>query len=549
VLKEDMKKTMLTLLLSMLCSFGLLAQFDKELYQPVYSHRAGEEDIPFMLMAVHPALGSLATGFALAPKQPMIDTNFTRIRRKGNYHITYTYDTAAVLFFVQGITKQNAAKYEYQVLENDRILKPWGAITGFTEPFIAINDKEDPEMADLGAYKTSFGNYITVDVRLKGGQAIFTSGSAVWTPTTPQVLSVYTTAQLNEFLKVFKEQVIQESYSFFPLMGRPSPKLPVSFSSTDNNILLQFAGQITSKQMIEYKVISDKGDTGWQANQFDFNFIWLKDLPPGKYKVQVRFSFQKDQITDYDFEIKPAWHQTSAFKIIAGSLIAAFLALLLLLVRYSRLKQQQQQESSKLEKTRLSLKAIRSQLNPHFIFNTLGSIQALVNKRENDKASQYLSELGRLMRDTLDSSEKDSNNLTMEICLLDTYLKLEQLRFGFNYTIHTAEDIITSTTNIPSLLLQPLAENAVKHGISQHPETGHISIRFFRQQNDLVATITDTGGLYTQDSGNGYGLKLTRERINLLNEVWKEQPISLDILSSQQNKTTTVTLTFKNWLS
>ena len=543
-----MKKTMLTLLLPVLCSFSLLAQFDKTLYQPVYGHRAGEEDVPFILMAVHPTLGSLATGFALTPKQPMIDTNFTAIRRKWNYHIAYAYDTAAVLFFVQGITKQNAAKYEYQVLENDRVLKPWGTITGFTESYL-VNDKKDPEMADLGAYKTSFGNYITVDVRLKDGQAIFTSGSAVWTPTTPKILSVYTTAQLNEFLKVFKDQVIQEHYHFVPLMDGPSSKLPVSFSSTDNNILLQFTGQVANKQMIEYRVISDKGDTGWQANQFDFNFIWLKDLPPGKYKAQIRFSFQRDRVTDYDFEIKPAWHQTSAFKIIAGSLIAAFLALLLLLVRYNRLKQQQQQESSKLEKTRLSLKAIRSQLNPHFIFNTLSSIQALVNKRENDKAGQYLSELGRLMRDTLDSSEKDSNNLTMEISLLDTYLKLEQLRFGFNYTIHTAEDITTSTTNIPSLLLQPLAENAVKHGISQHLETGHIGIRFFRQQNDLVTTITDTGGQYTQESGNGYGLKLTRERINLLNEVWQEQPISLDILSNQQNKTTTVTLTFKNWLS
>lgn len=542
-----MKQTILTLLLAVVCSFNLLAQFDRDLYQPVYSHRAGEENNPFMLMAVHPTLGSLATGFALTPKQPMISNDFRNMRNKGNYHITYTYDTAAVLFFVQSISKHNAAQYEYQVLENDKVLKPWGAITHFTKSFLQ-NEGTDTEMADLGAYKTTFGNYITVDVRQKGKQAIITSGSAFWTPTIPQILSVYTTAQLNEFLKVFKEQVIQESYSFFPLMDRPSPKLPVYFSSTDNNILLQFAGQITSKQMIEYRVISDKGDTGWQANQFDFNFIWLKDLPPGKYKAQIRFSFQPGQVTNYDFEIKPAWHQTSAFKIIAGSLIAAFLALLLLLVRFTRLKQQQQREASKLEKTRLELKAIRAQLNPHFVFNTLSSIQALVNKHENDKAGQYLAELGKLMRDTLDSSQKDSNNLATEISLLDTYLKLEQLRFGFNYTIHVAEDITVSTINIPSLLLQPLAENAVKHGISQHAETGHIHIHFFRQQYNLIATITDTGGQYVQEDNNGYGLKLTRERIHLLNDVWREQPISLEILPNQQNKTTTVTLTFKNWL-
>lgn len=544
-----MKQTILSFLLVVLCSFNLLAQFDRNLYQAVYGYRAGEENNPFMVMAVHPTLGLLSTGFALTPKQPMVPAAFREIRNPGNYAVIYAYDTAAVLFFVQSISKENAAQYEYQVLENDKVLKPWGAITHFTKPYVLVNEKKYPEMADLGAYKTSFGNYITVDVRQKGQQRIITSGSAVWTTTRPMLLSVYTTAQLNEFLKVFKDQVIQEQSFFAPLFTGPTNKFPVSFSSTENNILLQFAGQVTSKQMIEYRVVSDKGDTGWQANQFDFNFIWLKDLPPGKYKAQIRFSFQPDRITDYDFEIKPAWQQTTTFKIIAGSLIAAFLALLLLLVRFTRLKQQQQREASKLEKTRLALKAIRSQLNPHFVFNTLSSIQALVNKQENDKAGQYLAELGKLMRDTLDSSEKDSNNLTTEISLLDTYLKLEQLRFGFNYTIHTAEDITASTTNIPSLLLQPLAENAVKHGISQHPEAGHIGIHFFRQQQDLIATITDTGGQYAQENRNGYGLKLTRERINLLNDVWREQPISLEILSNQQNKTTIVTLTFKNWLS
>jgi sensor histidine kinase YesM len=93
--------------------------------------------------------------------------------------------------------------------------------------------------------------------------------------------------------------------------------------------------------------------------------------------------------------------------------------------------------------------------------------------------------------------------------------------------------------------LQPLVENAVKHGVSALREQGKIEIEFEKQDSDLVIRINDNGKGYSEVTGNGYGIKLTRERIQLLNQVNKEQPVSFDINSSKSG--TTVLLSFKNW--
>ncbi len=139
-------------------------------------------------------------------------------------------------------------------------------------------------------------------------------------------------------------------------------------------------------------------------------------------------------------------------------------------------------------------------------------------------------------------------SLAKEVEMLDHYLKLEQLRFGFTYRIGLAPDLNKDAIEVPVLLLQPAVENAVKHGISGRYEKGQLDIDFTRSGPDLIATIADNGeGFDPARPGNGLGLKLTRDRMELLNKTMEGQEINMDIDSSSTG--TSVIFLFKNWLA
>lgn len=106
----------------------------------------------------------------------------------------------------------------------------------------------------------------------------------------------------------------------------------------------------------------------------------------------------------------------------------------------------------------MNRKAIRSQFNPHFVFNALNSIQSLIGKGDTESAEKYLNDFSGLMRQSLRESESKLVSIAQETELLEKYLRLEQLRFGFNYTFSC--DLDAHTTDIPALLLQPVVENS-----------------------------------------------------------------------------------------
>ncbi|RYE16287.1 MAG: hypothetical protein EOP45_17760 [Sphingobacteriaceae bacterium] len=133
--------------------------------------------------------------------------------------------------------------------------------------------------------------------------------------------------------------------------------------------------------------------------------------------------------------------------------------------------------------------------------------------------------------------------------MLETYLKLEQLRFNFKYQIEIDSDINKYETEIPLLLLQPLLENAVKHGISNLKETGKLSLTFKRVGPNMIATVNDNGkGFNVNEATDGYGLKLVNKRIEVFNEILIYSKILLTI-NSDKNSFTNIVLTFINWFA
>jgi len=168
-------------------------------------------------------------------------------------------------------------------------------------------------------------------------------------------------------------------------------------------------------------------------------------------------------------------------KTIIGILgLLLFLIFLFLILWRWRVRKRFRQEEQKRRLRELELTAIRSQMNPHFLFNCLNSVQNLVQKNMTREAHLYLADFAGLIRKVLQNSEKEEVPLAEEIEMVKQYLNLEQLRFGFDYNISVGKDIDTNNTMVPSMLLQPFAENAVIHGLQTKTGSRELKIEVVR---------------------------------------------------------------------
>ena len=220
-----------------------------------------------------------------------------------------------------------------------------------------------------------------------------------------------------------------------------------------------------------------------------------------------------------------------------GIIVSAILFYFIFRTRLKRAKE-------KAQKTKLELQAIQAQLNPHFMFNALGSIQYLVNDNEKGKANQYLTEFSSLLRNSLYNNEQEMAPLSKELQTMDSYIRLEQLRFNFQYELNIDKSIQTENISVPTLLMQPIIENAIKHGIALLRKDGVLKVSIYQERKDLVIRINDNGKGFDADKmHDGFGIKLVTERIEVLNK--QRYNIRLSIVSENG---TSVQFVFAEWL-
>lgn len=443
-----------------------------------------------------------------------------------------------------------APQYEYRLLVNGSEKTPWSSFTRFGFPPDAMPQLlvfPNQSSAYIGKYKGAFDSSLTIEVRKKGGDTLVSSVVVLWKKAAPVVAGVFRQQDLKDLMSVMRDQGKRDIFNWTNEgPGKAIDSLltvRTMFASTENNLVFYLGERISESRDIEYSLKGPDSTTAWRPNDFDKNFLWLKDLSPGVYHLQLRYRLQPGQVTDYRFEIRPAWYQTATFKIVAGSLITAFFALIVVLLRLRRQQRRVIQLELKNARTEARLASVKSQLNPHFVFNALSSIQGLVNKRDLPAANQYLGDFGELLRKSLENNE--IIGLDREIQTLDTYLRLEQLRFHFTYTLFV--DPLAPATEIPSLLLQPLIENAVKHGVSALQEQGEIDILVTKEEDGLVVYIRNNGPGFDPVQGKkGLGLTLTMERISLLREAGRDVVLRIDSEPGQQG--TIAYVYFNHWL-
>ncbi len=234
------------------------------------------------------------------------------------------------------------------------------------------------------------------------------------------------------------------------------------------------------------------------------------------------------------------------------SLILGLIMLGLATFFFYRSNQQQ-----KLANNLLALKSLRSQMNPHFIFNALNSVNNYIAKSDERSANRYLSEFSTLMRSVLENSEEDFIPLAKELELLQLYVKLEHSRFPdkFDYQIALDEHIDVAAFQIPPMLLQPYIENAIWHGLRYKEGQGYLSIDLKQKGKDsLVITISDNGigrkksaqlKTLNQKKQKSKGMGNVKKRVAILNDMYKDK-VDVDISDLQSDGTgTKVVFTLK----
>ncbi|MEP3373191.1 MAG: histidine kinase [Maribacter dokdonensis] len=235
-------------------------------------------------------------------------------------------------------------------------------------------------------------------------------------------------------------------------------------------------------------------------------------------------------------------------QLVIYSLIFGLLLTLLAAFFFYRSNQQQ-----KLANNLLALKSLRSQMNPHFIFNALNSVNNFISKSDERSANRYLSDFSKLMRSVLENSEEDFIPLEKELQQLELYIKLEHSRFEdkFDYQITVDESVQVSKFQIPPMLLQPYIENAIWHGLRYREEKGELLVTVKENSKDsIIISITDNGigrkksaeiKTQNQKKQKSKGMGIIQKRVAILNDMYTDK-VDIKISDLQENGTGTKVL-------
>ncbi len=210
---------------------------------------------------------------------------------------------------------------------------------------------------------------------------------------------------------------------------------------------------------------------------------------------------------------------------------------------YYRLKRESYFRERELElkyaKSEMEIRALRAQVNPHFIFNCLSSIQHAIHHKDTEHAEKYLVKFSRLIRQVLEHSSNQFISLAEDLEILELYVDLEILRLNglFSYEVKFLREIDANQVYVPPLLLQPLIENAIWHGLSNRSQPdGQLQLCFDLEEDALIAYIIDNGiknASQSNHSGKSHGLRLVEERIKLLTRTEKDSYLELKKLIDQ----------------
>lgn len=329
----------------------------------------------------------------------------------------------------------------------------------------------------------------------------------------------------------------------------------------DNNIRFEFVGiSYRSVGHITYKYRLMGLDSNWKTTSE--TFLSYPSLPSGRYQLQLaainKFGVQSET-RQIDFTIEELLKEKNWFRIVL-ILLAGTLIWIAVILYIRRVREKEVSKAETLRKmTELEQKALKAQMNPHFIFNSLNSIQQYVMEKDTIGANKFITAFSSLIRQTLDFSTRQEITLQEELQYLSTYLELEKTRMEnkFIYSIQVCDKVSTGEFYIPPMVLQPYVENSIRHGISYRKDKeGRIMIRVRVENDKLICTVEDNGvgrlvaGQFKMRESmdrQSRGMSVTADRIEMMNKDNKQKiELLVQDLINQNNEPlgTRVTVNF-----
>lgn len=310
----------------------------------------------------------------------------------------------------------------------------------------------------------------------------------------------------------------------------------INLNYKENNLLISFEGiNYKSRNLLHYKYRLTGQSNDWIDLPGSQNRLIFQGLPIGKYTLEI-IAYNDKNIPSkaliVKFNIKRPFWLTWWF----WSVLFIALCLTLFLIYRSRQieKERNKQLQSDLRISQLS--SLKAQMNPHFMFNSLNSIQDFILLNDKKSANAYLGKFSDLMRMVLEMSNKNLVNLSTEINALNLYLELEALRFEdtFEYSFKIDESIEVGDWKLPSMIIQPFIENAVKHGLLHKLTDRKLSVEINKVQDEnlITVTITDNGigrkasaelNRNRQKKYASFATGATEERLRILNKEFNDK--------------------------
>jgi len=307
----------------------------------------------------------------------------------------------------------------------------------------------------------------------------------------------------------------------------------ISIPYKDNYFSIEYAAlDYRNSPKLQYAYKLEGVNNNWM-NVGTQRFCSYSNLSPGDYLFRIKATNSDDVWNEKGIailiHIVPPIYLTSWFKWSIGMLML----LLIVGLVYWRMDFLHRKELNRRRLIESELQALRLQMNPHFIFNSLNAIQNFVINSDAEKATEYLSKFARLMRMILENSKQQTIHLKDEIEFLHLYLEIESVRFEerFDYTIQV-DPALSGDFEIPSMLLQPYIENAIRHGLLHRTSMGKLTIILALVEDTIVASIIDNGigrkkAMEIKErqgySHKAFGMEITHDRLKILNSFRKKE--------------------------
>lgn len=319
----------------------------------------------------------------------------------------------------------------------------------------------------------------------------------------------------------------------------------LSLDYRENYLTIKYVG-LTYKNpgALQYKYKMSGVDGVWKYTTN--TSIQYTTLPAGHYTFSI-YAVSRDNVESkvpctFSFTIHPPFWETWWFIFASVAGVTGLIALFF----FQRIKQLKNREEMNQKLVENELTALRAQMNPHFIFNSINSVQRFILNNEADASQRFLSKFAKLIRYVVDHSNLSLIPLNEELNALKMYMDLEQVRLKdkFEYSIEIDEGLDTEVLQIPSMLLQPYVENAIWHAFTNKEDKGKINISIAKNDGGLRFVIEDNGigreraAQYKSHNRVGHkskGIKVTNERLKIINSGQKKK-ISISIIDLYQDK-------------